>query len=252
MADGTAALLLLADSRLPSGAHVHSGGLEAAAWYEEDGYPVVRSVADLEGYLVGRLAVAGRVSAAFAGAACWAAASESGSESGSGSGSGPPQEIASLAELDVEYDVRTPSPAQRRASRAQGRSLLRAARVSWPGEGTDRVATQLPSGHHPVVLGACVGVIGGTSEQAATVAALSAVTGPAGAAVRLLGLDPLAVHRLLAELAGQVDQVAAEAASVAVAAGVEGDWSALPALSAPMLDILAEYQTTMEVRLFES
>jgi urease accessory protein len=36
------------------------------------------------------------------------------------------------AELDAEADARTPSPAQRGASRRQGRALLRAARVAWP------------------------------------------------------------------------------------------------------------------------
>ena len=36
------------------------------------------------------------------------------------------------AELDAETDARTPSPAQREASRRQGRALLRAARVAWP------------------------------------------------------------------------------------------------------------------------
>jgi urease accessory protein len=36
------------------------------------------------------------------------------------------------SELDAEADARTPSPAQREASRRQGRALLRAARVAWP------------------------------------------------------------------------------------------------------------------------
>ena len=37
--------------------------------------------------------------------------------------------------LDAEADARTPSPAQRAASRRQGRALLRAARVAWPDDG---------------------------------------------------------------------------------------------------------------------
>lgn len=87
---------------------------------------------------------------------------------------------------------------------------------------------------------------GGTPLQAAAIAAYGSVTGPASAAVRLLGLDPLAVQRALAGLATEVDAIAARAASE------PDDWGALPALSAPGLDLFAELHLRSEVRLFES
>ena len=58
-------LLLLADSRLPSGGHGHSGGVEALV---DRG--LVRSVDDLALFLDGRIRTGGRVVAAAAAAAC--------------------------------------------------------------------------------------------------------------------------------------------------------------------------------------
>jgi urease accessory protein len=95
------------------------------------------------------------------------------------------------------------------------------------------------------VLGTAVHVVGGTPEQAAEIAAYGSVTGPASAAVRLLGLDPLGVQRVLADLSGRVDAVAAEAAATVRTGG-------LPAASAPALDLLAELHQQADLRLFES
>ncbi|GLY72256.1 urease accessory protein UreF [Actinoallomurus iriomotensis] len=209
-----AALLLLADSRLPAGGHAHSGGLEPAVTAG-----VVRDLPTLADFLRGRLATAGLVAAGLAAAAC------AGGRPG----------------LDAEADARTPSPAQRHASLAQGRALLRAARAAWPHPALE----ELGPSHHPVVLGTVVRVAGGTPAQAAAIAAYGAVTGPASAAVRLLGLDPLGVQRVLADLAGRIDATAAEAAE-SVRAGV------LPAASAPALDLFAELHRQADLRLFES
>ncbi|MFC6935088.1 urease accessory protein UreF [Actinomadura yumaensis] len=225
-----ASLLLLADSRLPAGGHAHSGGLEPAV-----AAGAVTDVDELADFLRGRLATAGLVAAALAAAACAALADRT--EGGPG-----------WAGLDREADARTPSPAQRRASRAQGRSLLRVARAAWPHSSLDALGSAAPDGpHHPLVLGAAAASAGGGPADAAAIAAYGAVTGPASAAVRLLGLDPLAVNRALAALAPRVDAVAAEAAGCA-----RGPWSGLPAPSAPLLDLHAENHLRSDLRLFES
>ncbi|MGB7798925.1 MAG: urease accessory protein UreF, partial [Pseudonocardiaceae bacterium] len=63
------ASLLLADSRLPTGGHAHSGGVEAAV---ERG--LVRDESDLTLFLAGRLRGTGPVVAAVAAAGCLLAA----------------------------------------------------------------------------------------------------------------------------------------------------------------------------------
>ncbi|MGK5558579.1 urease accessory protein UreF, partial [Actinomadura kijaniata] len=154
----TTGLLLLADSRLPAGGHAHSGGLEPAVTAG-----TVADVAGLAAFLRGRLATSGLVGAALAAAACAHAR---------GDGIG-------WAALDAEADARVPSPAQRAASRAQGRSLLRAARATWPHPALDALDRPQSYPHHPVALGVATAAAGGGPHQAATITAYQAVTGPA-------------------------------------------------------------------------
>jgi urease accessory protein len=242
------AALLLADGRFPAGGHAHSGGVEAAV-----AAGLVDDLSTLERFLRGRLRTAGLVAAALARVAC-ARALESRDD---------------WVVLDAEADARTPSPAQREASRRQGRALLRAARVAWPasralaslasssssspGEGAapsdERPASPgkgAASPHHPVVLGAAAAAAGCSPDEAALVAAYQSVTGPASAAVRLLSLDPLAVNALLARLTAEADLVARQAATPGSGSGE------LPFPSAPALDLLAEAHVRAEVRLFAS
>jgi urease accessory protein len=252
----TAALLLLADSRLPAGGHAHSGGMEAATVAG-----LVDDMAGLEDFLRGRLATAGMASAGLAAAACGHTAEVA---------AGAP---ACWAELDAEAAARTPSPAQRTAARVQGRALLRAARAAWPhpvlyslaagsGRAADSAARGPAAPHHPIVLGVCAWITGGTPGDAALIAATGVVTSPASAAIRLLGLDPLAVTGLLARLGPETAAAAAQAASAAdpsgpdtTGAGTTGTgtrWAALPAPASPGLDLLAERHAREEVALFES
>jgi urease accessory protein len=83
--------------------------------------------------------------------------------------------------------------------------------------------------------------------EAAQAAAYAALTGPAGAAVRLLALDPFPVQALLAELGSTVDELAGRATRYAGAPAEK-----LPAAGAPLVDIAAEIHASWEVRLFAS
>ena len=208
-------LLLLADGRFPSGGHAHSGGLEAAVAGGR-----VRDLDELRAFLHGRLRTAGLVAAAFTAAAC--------------------ARPGAAEEFQHELDARTPSPALRLAAQRQGRSLARATAVVWPRASVARAA-------QPIALGIAAAAAGLTPEEAAHIAAYHAVSGPASAAIRLLGLDPYAVHFLLADLADECDAVAREAAAYA-----HGPAEDLPAASAPLLDVSAEEHATWEVRLFAS
>lgn len=206
----TASVLLLADARFPAGGHAHSGGVEPA--YTAG---AVADLPSLELFLRGRLRTSGVTAAGLAAAAC--------------------DPGANWAALDAEADARMPSAAQRDASRRQGRALLRAVRAAWPQARYLEHLGHAP--HHPVVLGAAAATAGCAPAQAAHTAAYQSVAGPASAAVRLFGLDPIAVSAIVARIAPEIDRMR---------------WEDLPFPSAPNLDLLAELHTTAEVRLFES
>jgi urease accessory protein len=234
-------LLLLADGRFPAGGHAHSGGLEKAVAAGR-----VRDGEDLYAFLAGRLSSAGRVDASLA-AVAWSCASSH----------------DELAALDAEASARCPSPALREASRAQWGGLARAAREIWATDSdADELVSlawlskQLRSGPmYPTALGP-VGKLAMLSiSDVALVAAQSAVSGPAWAATRLMGLGPYTVGRCLARLAPQVEGEAAAAAAAAQEASAQslGERLArLPAYGAPLLEIGAEDHARWEVRLFAS
>src|SRR6185312_14530712 len=140
-----------------------------------------------------------------------------------------------LHTLEGALDARTPSKALRIAARKQGRSLCRAARVAWPAPAVTTAADRAGGVSQPIALGVVAAAAGLTPLEAATVMAYATVTGPAGAAVRLLGLDPYAVNAVVAALAPAADATAERATARA-----GGPIDALPANAAPLLDISAE------------
>ncbi|WP_435971313.1 urease accessory protein UreF [Streptomyces sp. Qhu_M48] len=216
------ALLVLADGRFPAGGHAHSGGAEAAVRAGR-----VKDAAGLESFCRGRLHTTGLTSAALAAGAAY--------------GLDPD-------DLDAAADARTPSPALRAAARRLGRQMMRAARSTWPDPRLDALAARFPRGaHQPVVLGTTALAAGLGPEDAAYCVAYETVGGPATAVVRLLGLDPYRATAVLARLAPEMDQVA-ERAAAAARQGID----ALPAASAPLLDLTAEQHAAWPVRLFAS
>ena len=229
-------LLLLADGSLPAGTHAHSSGLEAAVATGR-----VHDADTLHAFLLGRLTSAGLTSAAFS--AATALELSGGVVVGEGG-----FQAREAAALDAEYDARTPSSAQREVSRRLGRQLIRAVRAGWPSVVLDAVAGLHPRGpHQPIAFGAAAAVMGLDPSNTASAAALGAITGPADAATRLMGIDRDAVTAVLAALRGTVEQVATAAVKAA-----RGPIEDLPAASAPLLDISAEHHQTWEVRLFAS
>jgi urease accessory protein len=208
----TAALLTLADSRLPAGGHTHSGGVEQAI-----AAGVVHDPGSLATFLRRRLGTSGVVAAGLAAAACRG---------------------DDVAVLDAEADARTPSPALRAASRQQGRGLVRVGRRAWPSPLWDALPDRP---HHPVALGVAAAAGGLTPRDAAHAAAYLSVSGPATAAQRLLAMDPLTVAAVTARLSPDIDA----AADAALLAG-------LPAATDPLLDLLAEVHAVRKDRFFSS
>ncbi|MEU8266447.1 urease accessory UreF family protein, partial [Sphaerisporangium sp. NPDC049002] len=110
----------------------------------------------------------------------------------------------------------------------------------------DAMARAVPEGaHHPIALGAVAAAAGCAPHDAALATAYTSITGSATAAVRLLGLDPVVVHRVLAGLVPDLEGVARTARARTA-------WEDLPAHAAPALDLLAEQHLRTEVRLFVS
>jgi urease accessory protein len=205
-------LLTLADSRLPTGGHVHSGGIEEAVTGG-----LVFDLPTLRAYLRRRIRTHGLVTASVA-AAVHAGA-------------------LPVPAADRETDARTPAPAARQASRAQGRGLARLARRVW----LDRDWRPLGTAPHLAVAAGAVGAASGLNpDQTALAMVYTTMTGSATAAQRLLALDPGDVAALTFELAPLCDQTAAEAAKE------------LSDLSDPLLDVLAQRHSERERPLFVS
>ena len=207
-----ATLLTLADSRLPAGAHVHSGGLEEAV-----SSGLVTGLDGLDAFLRRRIRTHGLVTASIA------AAVHRGD--------------LSPAEADEESDARTPAPASRQASRSQGRGLARLARRVWPGDCWDVVG---PHPHLAVAAGRVGSVSGLSPEQSALAIIYTTMTGSATAAQRLLALDPADVAALTFRLADLCEHTAADATA------------GLADLSDPLLDTLAQRHAGRERPLFVS
>lgn len=207
-----AMLLTLSDSRLPTGGHVHSGGVEEAI---TEG--LVRDIETLRAFLRRRIRTTGLVTASIA------AAVHTGG--------------LSIAHADRETDARTPAPAARTASRAQGRGLARLARRVW----SDGDWESLGTAPHLAVAAGAVGTASGIApDQTALTVVYTTMTGSATAAQRLLALDPGDVAALTFELSPLCDQTAAEAEKE------------LADLSDPLLDVLAQRHSARERPLFVS
>jgi urease accessory protein len=223
------ALLLLADGRFPAGGHVHSAGVESAV---ADGR--VHDLGSLEAYVRGRLATVGLTDAALAAATTLALVA------------GDRAVTDVLATFDAEAGARIPVPALRAASRRQGRQLVRVAGRCWPSAALAAAPGVHALGVHvAVALGAVGDAAGLTAAEVAGLSLHHAVTTPAQAGVRLLGLDPFAVAALTARLAEPAGAVAAEA--LAAAAGPAAD---LPARTGPLLDVAAADHPGWDMRLF--
>jgi urease accessory protein len=211
MAD-LATLLALADSRLPTGGHVHSGGVEEAV-----ACGLVTNVTTLRAFLRRRIRTHGLVTASIA------AAVHSGN--------------LTVAAADAETDARTPAPAARQASRAQGRGLLRLARRVWPGLEWDSLG---PTPHLAVAAGTVGAAAAIEPEYTALHVVYTTMTGSATAGQRLLALDPADVAALSFELSGLCEQTAAAACA------------GLADLSDPVLDELAQRHIQRPQPLFAS
>lgn len=205
-------LMALADSRLPTGGHVHSGGVEEAVTSG-----LVCDVDTMEAFLRRRIRTSGLVAGSVAAAVC--------------SGELTP------ARGDLEMDARTPSPASRAASRAQGRGLLRLAKAVWPEQDWSTLDSRP---HLPVISGSVGRATGVDAREAALVVVYTTMTGSAIAAQRLLALDPAQVAASTFALSDLCEDIADRC--------VKG----LAGVSDPLMDVVAQRHADRDRPLFAS
>ncbi|MFE5775358.1 urease accessory protein UreF [Brachybacterium sp. NPDC056505] len=209
-------LMVLADSRLPIGAHVSSNALEAALL---DGL-APGSVGD---YLASRMDTVTRVEA---GAAILARRLTERAEP--------------LAPLRAEWAARTPSRAQRRIAVALGDGLRRLAQVLWP----DALAGQedLP---RPLVLGAVAAATDLGPHDLARLVAYDDAQTVVAASLKLEPGDPRQGAALVLEACARFEP------HVDALAALQ-DPTRLPAVGAPQIEGWSEDQSVLPRRLFRA
>ncbi|MBB4930232.1 urease accessory protein [Lipingzhangella halophila] len=228
MLDGTGALgpLLLADARLPTGGHAHSGTLEGAL-------AAGMRAEEIPDYIRARLGGVARTEAAAAVLAVRAAL-------------GTPVDFAPI---QAALAARTPSRALREASASLGRGLARLARGLAPEHhavaalGTAPASTPGLRVLRPIALGALGSALGMGADQVARAALYDDAQCVAAAALKLRPGDPIAATRWVLDAAPDIED------SVRAAVAATGPRE-LPARSAPLLDRWAGAHAHAARRLF--
>jgi urease accessory protein len=202
--------LLLGDSRFPSGSYAHSLGLEEAVvggGLEAGAVPA---------FMAARSRLMAEIDARFAVAAR--------------------RSPGSVAEMELEWCARCPSPVLRDAARRLGAQLLRSAAAIW-----DVPVARMP---RPLALGVVGAAAGLGDEEVALLALYDDASTVGSAALKLLPVDPAVASRWVAELAP-----ALAAAARAVAAD-RRPVSELPAASAIAIELAAPVHRNRRERLF--
>jgi urease accessory protein len=215
-------LLLLTDSRFPSGGYAHSGGLEPAV---EDGL----DAAGVPAFLVGRLRGVAAPEAVLAVAARRA------------------PDLDSLLALDLEAAARCPSPPLRTAASRLGSQLLRTACAVWPQArllAAYREASRATP--RPVAFGAVAAVAGLDDLDTARAYLYEDAASVTTAAVRLLPVDGATAARWLVEAEPELERAARDAA------GAGNDPRLWPGGFAPALELGSLAHAGREGRLFAS
>jgi urease accessory protein len=226
VAEVTAAYLtmLLADGRLPTGAHTQSAGLE----------PAIAAGMRLEqvpDYLTVRLRTVTEVEAATAVLARWLWLTLPAG-----------LRVPALADLDAAWRARTVSDALRDAADLLGRSYLRMASSVWP-------LAELTAGRRAwcraVVVGVTAASAGVPAAETARLVAFDDVQTVLAAALKLVPFDP---SRAVAWAVAAGPEVERLVLRVADLTGVEN----LPASSAPQVEHWGQRHRDTERRLFRA
>lgn len=219
--------LVLADGRLPTGAHTQSAGVEPALL----GGLRLDQVPD---YVAVRLRTVAEVEAAAAVVARhqWCATPAGG-------------RAAALLAVDAAWRARTVSDALRSASELLARSYLATAGAVWdlaPLSGPESAAIRWC---RPVVVGAVSAAAGLSAAETARLIGYDDVQTVVSAALKIVPFDPVRSVRWTVAAAGAVEALVERVAGLT-------DPADLPAPSAPMIDEWAQQHQTRQRRLFRA
>lgn len=216
--------LLLADGRLPTGAHTQSAGLEPAFL----GGMRLDQVPD---YLAVRLATVTEVEAATAVVTrhVWLT-TEPGRRSGA------------LVPVDAAWRARTTSDAVREANDLLGRSLRRTAGAVWD---LDDLGAPRAPWCRAVVLGATAATVGLTAAATARLVGFEEVQTVVAAALKLRPFDPALGVRWAAAAGPGLEAMVGRVAPLIVP-------EEIPAWAAPQIEHWAQAHRDAERRLFRA
>lgn len=235
-------LMLLADARLPTGAHTQSAGLE----------PAMRqgiSLADVPAYLRTRLRT---VVAVEAGAAVVARYLAAGSPRPPGGGpdthaaAGSSGDLASdLRAVDDAWRARTASPALRENAELLGRGYARLVTGLWPDAPASAALHAVRRPTRAVAIGVAGALAGLDGGQVARLIGYDDAQTVAAAALKLDPLDPLVATGWVVGVAGEIDRMAAAVASLTAPTDI-------PAATAPLIEQWAQVHAVTRQRLFRA
>lgn len=216
--------MLLADGRLPTGAHTQSAGVEPAL------HAGMR-LGDVPAYLTVRLRTVTEVEAGVAVLArhTWLEAA-------------PEGRLEVLAALDLAWRARTVSDALREAADLLGRSYLRMARSVWDlHELVDAGRTWCRA----VVVGVTAAAAGLDAADTARLVAFEDVQTVLAAALKLVPFDPTQNVAWAVAARPEVERLVQRVADLTAL-------DALPASTAPLLEQWGQHHRTTERRLFRA
>ena len=227
--------MLLADGRLPTGAHTQSAGVEPALAHG-------MRLDQVPDYLRVRLRTVTEVEAAAAVVArhhwlafCTTEAIPPLTPGGNAS------IVESMRAVDAAWRVRTLSDALREASDLLGRSYLRTAAAVWD-------LRPLLTGEvwcRAVVLGATAAAAGLSSAELARVVGFEDVQTVVAAALKLVPFDPSQGVRWSVDAAGEVERMVERVQAAQTTADI-------PAHSAPLIEEWGQLHRSTERRLFRA
>ncbi len=222
--------MLLADARLPTGAHTQSAGWEPAL---RAGVPT----SAVPEYMRARLAT---VTAVEAAAAVLARAETA------YAATTPNYDLAdALRRIDRAWRARTVSLALRETSVLLGRGYFRLVTRLWPGTAGARAVEAIGRPGRAVALGVAGALAGLTALQVARLVGYEDAQTIASAALKLEPLDPLTATGWVMTAAPAIERMAQAVAGVT-------DSSQMPAHGAPQIEQWAEIHATTRQRLFRA